>query len=78
MLPKGLRLYIADILDEETKNREFWFVVGRTYQSAYNRFVKCANATWTQYAYYFYEADDDTKAEFIESHENISAGIYDA
>lgn len=77
MLPKGLKLFMADIVDENTNDQTFWYVVGRTYNSAFNRFVKEADKTWYVYDYYFYEVEDEETIEiFIEENEDIRAGIY--
>lgn len=73
----GLKLFMADVIDEETNEQTFWYVVGKTYDSALKRFIKEANRTWYRYAYYFYEADNETVEEFIEEDENIKAGIYE-
>lgn len=78
MLPRGLKLFIADIVDEETQEQEDWYVVGKTYDSAFKKFVKEANKCWYRYSYYFYEVEDNSViAEFIEYYDDIKAGIYD-
>ena len=78
MLPKGLKLFMAEIIDENTNNETFWYVVGRTYNSAFNRFVKEANKTWYRYDYYFYEVEDEEAIEnFMEEHESIKADVYE-
>lgn len=74
---KGLKLFIADIIDEEDKEQTVWYVVGKTCDSALKRFVKEANRTWNRYSYYFDEADDETVNEFIDNNEKIRVGIYD-
>lgn len=76
MLPNGLQLFVADVVDEETDRQGFWYIVGKTYNSSFQRFIKWANKRWYRYAYYFYEADEDTIENFISRHENIKAGIY--
>lgn len=79
MITNGLKLFVADIVDEETGVQEIWYVVGKTYDSSLKRFIKWANKMWYRYAYYFYEADNDTVENFMEYHkdENIKADIYD-
>lgn len=79
MLPKGLKLFIADIEEENTDNYTLWYVIGKTYDSAFKRFIKEANKAWDRYLYYFYEADEDTVRSFMEYHteEDIKADIYE-
>lgn len=76
MLPNGLQLFIADVVDEETDRQEILYIVGRTYNSSFKRFIKWANNKWSRYAYYFNEADECTIKDFISEHKNIKAGIY--
>lgn len=78
-LPNGLQLFTADVIDEDTGIQEFWYVVGKTYDSALNRFITWANKCWREYQYYFNEADDDVVVDFMEYHdgEDIEVGIYD-
>ena len=73
---KGLKLFVADIIDEDTSEQYYWYVVGKTYDSAFNRFIKEANACWNRYLYYFNEATDDDVEEFLELCE-VKAGIYE-
>lgn len=79
MLPNGLKLFIADIVDEDNYEQHIWYVVGRTYNSAFKRFIKEANEAWTTYLYYFNEVDKDDEKKFITKYkdENIAAGIYE-
>lgn len=79
MLRNGLKLFIADIIDEDTNGQTFWYIVGKTYDSALKSFIKEANKTWYRYCYYFYEAGDNVIEEFVEYHgeKNIVADIYD-
>lgn len=78
MLPNGLRLFFADIVDDETDKQTFWYIVGKTSDSAFKRFVKEANATWYKYDYHFYEIEDEKEIRnFIDNHGNIKAGIYE-
>lgn len=79
MLPKGLKLFIADIEEENTNNHTLWYVVGKTYDSAFKRFIKEANKTWDRYLYYFDEADEDIVRSFMEyyTEEDIKADIYE-
>lgn len=74
---KGLKLFIADVIDEDTNEQTIWYVVGKTYDSAFKRFIKEANKTWCRYLYYFDEADKDEIRDFIDETENIKAGIYE-
>ena len=50
---KGLKLFIADIIDDDTSEQTFWYVVGRTYDSAFKRFITEANGCYARYSYYF-------------------------
>lgn len=79
MLPNGLKLFVADVIDEETNKQEVWYVVNEAYDIALATFIKWANEMWNIYDYYFYEADDDTVENFMEYHkdEDIKADIYD-
>jgi len=76
-LPNGLRLFVADVVDEKTGTQEIWYVVDETYDSALGIFIEWANEMWDRYNYYFYEADEDTMEDFIEMNEDVEAGIYD-
>ena len=73
----GLKLFIADIIDEDTNEQTIWYVVGKAYDSAFKRFTKEANKTWRTYLYYFDEANEDRVKNFIEINGNVKAGIYD-
>ena len=79
MLPNGLKLFIADVVNEETGIQEIWYVVDEAYDSALESFIEWANDMWNIYDYYFYEADDDIVENFMEYHEDedIRADIYD-
>lgn len=74
---KGLKLFIADIIDEDTGDQTIWYIVGKTYDSAFKRFTKEANKTWRTYLYYFDEANENMAKNFIELNGNVKAGIYD-
>lgn len=74
---KGLKLFIADVVDEETNEQTIWYVVGKTYDSAFKRFIKEANKIWYRYTYYFNEADNDVMENFLEMNGSVEAGIYD-
>lgn len=76
---KGLKLFVADIIDEDTTEQTIWYVVGRTYDSALKKFIKEANQTWRTYLYYFDEADEDTINDFIEwlDGQDVKAAIYE-
>jgi hypothetical protein len=74
---KGLKLFVADVVDAETEGQEIWYVVDETYDSALESFVEWANEMWNRYDYYFYEADEDAVEDFIEMNGNVEAGIYD-
>lgn len=77
MLPNGLRLFVADVIDKTTGIQEIWYVVDETYDSALESFIEWANEMWDRYDYYFYEADEDTMEDFIEMNGDVEAGIYD-
>jgi hypothetical protein len=74
---KGLKLFVADVVDAETGDQEIWYVVDGTYDSALESFIEWANEMWNRYDYYFYEADEDTLENFIEMNGNVEAGVYD-
>ena len=76
---RGLKLFIADIIDDDTSEQTFWYVVGRTYESALKRFIVDANGSYYRYSYYFYEATEEDIEEFAEYYDisNIKAGIYE-
>lgn len=76
---KGLKLFIADVIDEDTGDQTIWYVVGKTYDSAFKKFIKEANKTWRTYLYYFDEANKDRTNNFIEwlDGEDVKAGIYE-
>ena len=77
MLPKGLHLYVADIIDVQRQQQTIWYVVAKTYNSALKRFLKEANRVWHIYEYYFFEADDEIVQDFEDSNDSIKAGIYE-
>ena len=74
---KGLKLFVADVVDAETGGQEIWYVVDDTYDSALESFIEWATDMWNRYDYYFYEADEDTLESFIEMNGDVEAGIYD-
>lgn len=76
---KGLKLFIADIIDDDTSEQTFWYVVGKTYDSAKKRFITEANGCYAKYSYYFNDATDEDIDEFAEHYDvgNIKAGIYE-
>ena len=76
ILPNGLRLFVADVIDETTGIQEIWYVVDEAYDSALESFIEWANEMWDRYDYYFYEADEDTMEDFIEMNGDVEAGIY--
>ena len=76
-LPNGLKLFVADVIDERTEEQDIWYVTGMTRDSALKRFIKWANNLYDRYAYYFDEADKYAVEDFIDRYENIKAGIYD-
>lgn len=76
-LPNGLKLFVADVIDEDTSEQTIWYVVAKTYDTAFKKFTKEANGTWRTYLYYFDEADDDILEDFMDKYENIKAGVYD-
>ena len=77
---RGLKLFIADIVDDDTSEQTFWYVVGKTYESALKRFTTEANGCYPIYSYYFNEASEEYVEKFIDRYgiENFKAGIYDA
>lgn len=77
MLPNGLKLFVADVVDEETNEQEYFYVVGKTYDSSLKRFIKWADSIWWRYAYYFNEVTDKSEIEsFKDEYANVKAGIY--
>ena len=76
---KGLKLFIADIVDDDTSEQTFWYVVGRTYDSAFKKFITEANSIWYRYSYYFEEAEEEDIEEFAEYYDinDVEAGIYE-
>ena len=76
---KGLKLFIADIIDDDTSEQTFWYIVGKTYESAFKRFITEANSVWYRYSYYFEEATEDDIEEFAEDYDisDVKAGIYE-
>ena len=76
---KGLKLFIADIIDDDTTKQTFWYVIGRTHDSAFKRFIKNANSIWYRYSYYFNEATEEDIEEFAEYYDinDVKAGIYE-
>lgn len=74
---KGLKLFVADVVDVNTGAQEIWYVVDDTYDSALESFIEWANEMWDRYDYYFSEADEDTMKDFIEMNGDVEAGIYD-
>ena len=76
---KGLKLFIADIIDDDTSEQTFWYVVGRTKESALKRFITEANGCYARYSYYFNKATEEDIEEFAEYYDvnNVKAGIYE-
>lgn len=76
-MPRGLQLFYADWIApyEEDAGKEY--VVGKTYDSAFNRWYKDMCDSFYIFDYYFYEIDDEQQIQdFLEEHENVKAGIY--
>ena len=75
----GLKLFIADIIDDDTSEQTFWYVVGKTYESALKRFITEANGCYARYSYYFNDATEEDVEEFSQHYDinNIKAGIYE-
>ena len=74
MLPRGLKLFYADYIDVCTGKQYKEFVVGRNYDSAFNRWYEETCKAFLVFDYYFYEVEDEeTINEFIERNENIKA-----
>ena len=76
---RGLKLFIADIIDDDTGEQTFWYVVGKTKESALKRFITEANGCYARYSYYFNEATEEDIEEFAEYYDinNVKAGIYE-
>lgn len=76
---RGLKLFIADIVDEDTTEQCYWYIVGKTYESALKKFITEANGCYARYSYYFDNATDEDISEFAERYDigNIKAGIYE-
>lgn len=78
MLSKGLKLFYADVIDTDTKQKYYFYFVDKDYDSAFDSFIKEMNDTFYVYDYYFYEVEDKEEIEgFVEWHENIEIGIYE-
>ena len=77
MLPNRLNLFIADVVSDITGEQILWNIVGRTYRSAFRKFIKEANRSMRMYSYYFYEASAEEVANFITDNDCIKAGVYE-
>lgn len=78
-LPNELRLFKADVIDVDSGIQNVFYIIDKTYDSAFNKFIEYANSEWYRYEYYFFEAGEDDIKDFIERHEGeqIPIGIYD-
>ena len=76
---RGLKLFIADVIDDDTSEQTFWYIVGRTYESALKRFIAEANGCYARYSYYFEDATEEDIEEFAEYYDinDVKAGIYE-
>lgn len=77
MLSNGLKLFVADVIDEDTGIQKNWYVVEKTYNLAFEKFMKRAESFFYSFAYYFEEANNDEMEDFIDRYKNIKVGIYD-
>ena len=78
-MPRGLKLFYADYIDDDDRYQYNDYVVGRTYDSAFNRWYKHACDCCYRFSYYFYEVEDEEGIDkFIRRYgkENIKAGVY--
>ena len=74
---RGLKLFIADVIDDDTGEQTFWYVVGKTRESALKRFITEANGCYARYSYYFNEATEEEVEEFKDRCDSIKVGIYE-
>ena len=70
-------MFIADVVSDITGEQILWNIVGRTYRSAFRKFIKEANRSMRMYSYYFYEASAEEVANFITDNDCIKAGVYE-
>ena len=78
MLPRGMKLFVADYIDVDTNWQYYKYVVGMSYNSAFNRWYKDTCKCLREFDYYFDEVEDEEEIKyFVNIHENIKAGIYD-
>lgn len=78
-MPRGLCLFHFDYTDDYDGYGHKGCAVGRTYESAFNRFYKRACSSYYSFTYDFYEIEDEEVIDrFVRYHgrENIKAGIY--
>ena len=79
-MPRGLRLFYYDYIDEYSEYGYRGYSVGRTEDSAFKRFYKEACNAFYSFTYEFYEIDDEEIIDkFVRDYEreNIKAGLYD-
>ena len=81
LFKKGLNVFLADYIDDEGF-QHYAYVVGRTYDSAFNRWYKNTCKNYRYFDYYFNELEDFSDYErffdYIDDVNNIKAGIYSA
>lgn len=70
-------IFVADVIDEDTNEQTFWYIVDRSKELALERFKEYADWTWYRYAYHFYEASEEDIEDFYETHTNVKPGVYD-
>ena len=76
MLPRGLSLFFADVIDVDTQRQYFYYVVGRDYDSAFKRFTKEMNKCFRLYDYYFNEVEDEIELKIYAKSCTVKAGVY--
>ena len=80
-LPNNLKLFLADVIDDDTTEQEFYYVTDKDYDSALVQFKKFADKCFYRYSYYFYEVEDADEIEefmeYFESSNEIKADIYE-
>ena len=85
-LPKGLKLFYVDWDDDDEGGNHKEYVIGKTYDSAFNRWYKEACRCYYSFTYLFDEIEDEEMInEFIRDYfgdtqndiRQIKAGIYE-
>lgn len=78
-MPRGLKLFYVDYIDEDDGGQYYEYVVGRTYYSALNRWYKEQCKYSYRFAYYFFDVEDEKEIHYFVKYygkERIKAGIY--